>query len=46
LCYLGLAQYQLKDPKDKTRATLQRALAMNLQSDLANEANRVLAQLK
>jgi len=42
--YLGMAQYQLKLPESK--GTLQRALDLNLPPGLADEARRVLAQLK
>jgi tetratricopeptide (TPR) repeat protein len=44
-CYLGLAQHQLKQPAASQQA-LQRALALNVQPPLANEARRVLAELK
>jgi hypothetical protein len=39
-----MAQYQLKFPESK--GTLQRALDLNLPPGLADEARRVLAQLK
>jgi len=42
--YLGMAQYQLKSPESKD--TLQRALDLNLPTELADEVRRVLAQLK
>ncbi|MGO8927538.1 MAG: tetratricopeptide repeat protein [Limisphaerales bacterium] len=44
--YLGMTHYQLKEPKEKTRDTLQRALALNLQPKFADDARRILAQLK
>ena len=45
LYYLGIAHYRLKETKE-SKAALQRALALNLQTKLANEARRVLAELK
>ncbi|MCF7762210.1 MAG: tetratricopeptide repeat protein [Verrucomicrobia bacterium] len=45
LYHLGMAYYQLKEP-DECRRTLQRALALGMQSTLAEEAKRVLAGLK
>jgi tetratricopeptide (TPR) repeat protein len=45
LYYLGMAQYQLK-AKAESKATLQQALALNIQAKLAGEAKRVLAELK
>jgi tetratricopeptide (TPR) repeat protein len=43
--YLGMAHYQLKHMKD-ARSALQQALTMNLPGPLAEEAKRVLAQIK
>jgi putative PEP-CTERM system TPR-repeat lipoprotein len=45
LYYLGMAQYQLK-AKAESKAALQQALALNIQPKLADEAKRVLAELK
>ena len=45
LYYLGMAQYQLK-AKAESKAALQQALALNVQAKLADEARRVLAELK
>jgi tetratricopeptide (TPR) repeat protein len=45
LYYLGMAQYQLK-AKAESKAALQQALALNIQPKLADEARRVLAELK
>lgn len=45
LYYLGKANYQLKQ-KQKSKDALQRALALNLRSDLADDARKVLAELK
>jgi len=42
--YLGMAQYRLKDKASK--ATLEHALALNLRTDLASEARKVLAEGK
>ena len=43
LYYLGMAQYKLKQPVDY-RATLERALALNLPNELAAEATRTLTE--
>ncbi len=43
--YLGMANYRLNQPAD-AKAALQRALALNLQPKLAQQAKRVLAQSK
>ncbi len=43
--YLGMAQYQLKQLAE-SKSTLQRALDMNPPAQLADEARRVLGQLK
>ena len=43
--YLGMAQYQLKQLPE-SKSALQRALSMNLRPDLADDARRVMAQLK
>ena len=45
LYYLGMAQYQLK-AKAESKAALQQALALNLQPKLADQARRVLGELK
>ena len=45
LYYLGMAQYQLKS-KSESKASLQQALTFNLPSKLADEARRVLTELK
>lgn len=45
LYYLGMAQYQLK-AKAESKATLQQAVSLNLQAKLAEDARRVLAELK
>ena len=45
LYYLGMAQYKLKAGPE-SKATLQQALAFNLPSQLADNAKRVLAELK
>lgn len=45
LYYLGMAQYRLKQ-RDQSKGTLQRALALNVQPALAEEAKRVLNELK
>jgi tetratricopeptide (TPR) repeat protein len=45
LYYLGMAQYQLKS-KAESKASLQEAVALNLQAKLADDAKRVLAELK
>jgi putative PEP-CTERM system TPR-repeat lipoprotein len=45
LYYLGMAQYQLK-AKAESKAALQQALALNVPAKLADEARRVLAELK
>ncbi len=45
LYYLGMAQYQLKQPKE-SKQTLQRALALNVEPKLAEQAKRVLIELK
>jgi tetratricopeptide (TPR) repeat protein len=46
LCYLGLAQYQLK-ARAECKASLQKALALKtIQPKMADEARRVLAELK
>jgi predicted Zn-dependent protease len=42
--YLGMAQYRLK--QRSSRATLERAISLNLRPDLAAEARRTLAELK
>jgi hypothetical protein len=41
--YLGMAQRRLKQNAE-SRASLQRALALNLRGDLAEEARRILAE--
>jgi tetratricopeptide (TPR) repeat protein len=41
--YLGMAQYRLKEKA--SRSTLERALSMNLSSDLAPQVKHVLSQL-
>ena len=43
--YLGKANFQLKQ-KQKSKDALQRALALNLRSDMADDARKVLAELK
>ncbi len=43
--YLGMAHHRLKEPKDG-KAALQRALALNVQPKFAEEARKVLAELK
>jgi tetratricopeptide (TPR) repeat protein len=45
LYYLGMDYYKLKQPND-SKQTLQRALALNLPDKMAEEARRVLAELK
>lgn len=45
LYYLGMAQFRLKE-RDESKQNLKRALELNLQTDLASEAKRVLADLK
>ena len=45
LYYLGMAQYKLK-AKPESKAALQQSLALNLPAKLADEARRVLAELK
>jgi tetratricopeptide (TPR) repeat protein len=45
LYYLGMAQYQLK-AKPESKAALQQALSFDLPSKLAEDAKRVLAELK
>jgi tetratricopeptide (TPR) repeat protein len=45
LCYLGLAQYQLKN-NTQSKTTLQQAVLLELPRELADEAGKVLAQLK
>ena len=45
LYYLGMAQYKLKQPKE-SKESLERALTLNLAGPLADEARRVLAELK
>jgi tetratricopeptide (TPR) repeat protein len=45
LYYLGMAQYQLKRSAE-SKSTLQQALTQKLPDSLAQEARRVLAQLK
>lgn len=45
LYYLGKADYQLKQ-KQESKEALQRALTLNLESDLAADARKVLAELK
>jgi len=45
LCYLGMAQYGLKETAESKRS-LQHALDLNLSGDLAAEARRTLAELK
>lgn len=45
LYYLGMAQYQLKRTAE-SKSTLQQALTQKLPDSLAQEAKRVLAQLK
>jgi len=45
LYYLGMAQYQLKQPSE-SKQLLQRALDLNLEAGLAVEAKRTLAELK
>jgi tetratricopeptide (TPR) repeat protein len=45
LYYLGMAQYQLK-AKSESKATLQKALSSNLSPKLAEDAKRILAELK
>jgi tetratricopeptide (TPR) repeat protein len=44
LYYLGMAQYRLKRPEE-SKQTLQKALALNLSPQLAEQAKRVLAEL-
>ena len=43
--YLGLAHYRLKE-RDESKAALQRALALNVQTKFADEARRVISELK
>jgi tetratricopeptide (TPR) repeat protein len=45
LYFLGMAQYQLK-AKSESKVTLQKALASNLSPKLAEDAKRILAELK
>ena len=45
LFYLGMAQFRLKSYKE-SKVALQRALALNLPADLADEAKKTLPQLK
>jgi tetratricopeptide (TPR) repeat protein len=45
LYYLGMAHYQLKQ-KSESKAELQRALSLNLESKLAEDARKTLAELK
>ncbi len=45
LYYLGMGHYRLKQPNE-SRAALRRALELNLAAPLADEARRVLAELK
>jgi tetratricopeptide (TPR) repeat protein len=45
LYYLGKAEYQLKH-KQESKEAFQRALNLNLQSDLASDAQKLLAELK
>jgi tetratricopeptide (TPR) repeat protein len=45
LYYLGMARYRLKEPA-LSKAALQRALDLHVQTKLADEAKRVLAELK
>jgi tetratricopeptide (TPR) repeat protein len=45
LYYLGMAHYQLKQ-KSESKAELQRALGLNLESKLAEDARKTLAELK
>jgi tetratricopeptide (TPR) repeat protein len=45
LYYLGMAQYNLKS-KTESKASLQQAVSLNLQTKLADDARRVLAELK
>ncbi|HEY2084375.1 MAG TPA: tetratricopeptide repeat protein, partial [Verrucomicrobiae bacterium] len=45
LYYLGMAHYQLKQ-KSASKVELQRALGLNLESKLAEDARKTLAQLK
>jgi tetratricopeptide (TPR) repeat protein len=45
LYYLGMAHYRLKQSQE-SKGELQRALAMNSKSSMAEEARRVLAELK
>lgn len=45
LYYLGAAQAKLKQTAD-SRQSLQRALELNLKADLANDAQRILKELK
>jgi uncharacterized protein HemY len=44
LFYLGMAQYRLKR-LEESKQTLQKALALNLSPQLAEQARRVLAEL-
>jgi Tfp pilus assembly protein PilF len=43
--YLGMAHYQLKE-KAQSKEALQRALSLNLQAKLGDEARRVMIELK
>ncbi|MEO7299896.1 MAG: tetratricopeptide repeat protein [Verrucomicrobiota bacterium] len=43
--YLGMAHYRLKQPKE-SKAALQHALSLNLPGKFADEANRILTELK
>jgi tetratricopeptide (TPR) repeat protein len=45
LYYLGMAHYQLKQ-KSASKSELQRALGLNLESKLADDARKTLAELK
>ena len=45
LYYLGMAHYQLKQ-KSASKSELQRALGLNLESKLAEDARKTLAELK
>ena len=43
--YLGLAHYKLKE-RPQSKEALQRAVALNIQTALATEANRLIAELQ
>jgi tetratricopeptide (TPR) repeat protein len=45
LYYLGMAQYRLK-ARMESKAALQQSLALNVQAKLAEDARRILAELK